>query len=236
MGLGFLFFPLTYLFWVTLVFEVPTVQYVSLFLSPIFYLIAGWMILTGVGLWEMHRWIWWVLLVSCILLTYENADVLMRLSQSQHKGFAFLFSTLALTFMFLRINRELRVPYFLPSIRWWEADARGKFQSAALVRSADDDSVEIRPGRLLDLSPIGCFVQTPHRFKHDENVVIEFKEFDLEVALPGAVVWRAESAVTHPSGIGVRFERLSREQRKQVRLILLRKRRLQRLALRAKKT
>ena len=95
------------------------------------------------------------------------------------------------------------VPYFLPKIRWWESDPRNKLLIPAKVRLSSD--ALIQESDILDISLMGCFVRTRETVPENERVQIEFSVFGHDFVCSGIVVWRAESTVTHPKGLGIKF-------------------------------
>jgi hypothetical protein len=106
------------------------------------------------------------------------------------------------------VGREIRVPYFFPRIRWWESDPRYKLSVQTKVAREDKTELE---GEIMDLSLSGCFVKTHAYFVPDELVTLDFSLFERSLRCSGRVVWRSESTVTHPKGIGVKFEALNKE-------------------------
>ena len=106
-------FPALYLLLSAIVFDIPARHCVSLLLSPSYYLLCFWAVLTGFSLWEMKRWSWYVFLLTNVLIGYSNAIVVSQYGETHHKLIAFIFSILMLIMLMFRVGREVRVPYFV---------------------------------------------------------------------------------------------------------------------------
>ncbi len=223
-AVGYLAFPLVYLVAAALLFDIPAPNCMRILLSPTFYLLSGISMLAGYGFWEMRRWAWYVFLFSIALTLYANAILAADYGESHHKGVAFFVGLVALGGLVFRVGREVRVPYFLPKIRWWESDPRYKLSVPAhLVRSGDGARLDCE---ILDISGSGCFLKLRVELIQDENVMVEFTMFGHAMSCAGAVVWRTQSAVTHPKGIGVKFAGLGKPQKRTLRAVTERLRRI----------
>ena len=215
-ALSYLGFPIVYLFFVALIFDVPASQCMRVLLSPSYYLLCILAVVTGYGLWEAKRWAWYVFLVTSVLIAYANAVVAVQYSESHHKFLAFLSSVIVLGFIIYRVGREMRVPYFLPRIRWWESDPRYRLSAPVKVSKADGAAVD---GEIMDLSMGGCFVKLRHDVAQHESISVIFSIFGVEINCTGVVVWCTPGTVTHPRGIGVKFGPLQRNNRRLLRAI-----------------
>jgi uncharacterized protein (TIGR02266 family) len=99
------------------------------------------------------------------------------------------------------------VPYFSPKIAWWESDPRYKISVPTQMTCSD----HFYKGDIMDISASGCFIKTKDPLKVDQVVQIKFSLFDHKFDCEGRVVWRTESGVTHPKGVGVRFLGLEKD-------------------------
>ena len=72
-------------------------------------------------------------------------------------------------------------------------------------------------GDIMDISSSGCFIKTKDPLKVDQTILVKFALFDHKFDLDGKVVWRTESGVTHPKGVGVKFLNLDRPQAAELR-------------------
>lgn len=219
---GYLVFPLTYLAITAILFDVPLAGMTDVLLSPLFYVNSAVGVLTGYGLREMRRWAWYLLLVSAVLIAYENAVILRSLAETHHKIGSYIVSLLILAGVMHRISREVRVPYFFPKIRWWESNPRYKLSVPVRLRrpgSRLGESDQLLEGEILDLSMGGCFVKLRAELGKDESVMIAFKVFGLAVECKGTVVWRTQSTVTHPRGVGIKFSLEGKTQKRVLRQI-----------------
>lgn len=212
-------FPITYLLLVLLLFNVPASHLIRIILSPLFILTTVLGVVVGWGLWEMKRWAWYVFLVFVVIVGYENALVVTTHSVGENKILAFVASIIMLLFLVLRVGKEVKVPYFLPKIRWWESNPRYKLIVPGTILRSDQTPLE---GEVLDLSLGGCFFKCKHDFKDNEEIHLSFKIFEVPVEFQGSVVWRTESAVTHPKGIGVKFSPLSKDLKKTMKAVCVR--------------
>jgi hypothetical protein len=208
--------PVVYPVWLCLWFEIPASRVISFSLSLFYWLILGSCVMAGYGLWVVSRWSWYVFLAANLLLVYETAFIAATFGDSRSTGLAFLLSVLV-TFIFLiRIGNELRVPYFLPNIRWWEIDPARKIAIPTIIYLGQKD-VE---GEIVDLAMQGCFVKCAGDFRMNEKIALKFTLFGNEMEAIGYVVWCAQSAVTHPKGIGVKFDFLAKPNRRRLRASL----------------
>lgn len=220
----YLSFPVTYIILVALLFDVPANNCLRILLSPFYYLVAFLAVAVGYGLWEMRKWAWYVFLITNVLIGYENAIVVQDYSASHHKVSAFIASLLMLIFIIIRVAREVRVPYFFPKIRWWESNPRYRLAVPVQMNRKNGTTVE---GEILDISMGGCFVKLRADLAQDEGISLRFTVFGHPLACDGTIVWRTDSTVTHPRGVGVKFGDMDRENRKALRQV---NRRLKKIA------
>jgi PilZ domain len=212
----FLLFPLLYIFLAAILFDIPFQKGVGILFTPTYLIVAFVVALAGYGIREMQRWSWYVFIFSQVLLSAENALLLHSYAESHNKVIAYAFSLLIQGLLIYEINRELRVPYFFPKIRWWESNPRYRLSIPAVVVGKKEERIE---SEILDLSPLGCFAKLRMDLPQDTPVVIQFRIFNHEVNVDGAVVWLAKSAVTHPRGVGIKFLSASKDQRRALRKI-----------------
>lgn len=219
----YLGFPIFYLLSAAVFFDIPGRGLADLLLSPSYFLVCAVCVSAGWGLWEMRRWAWYVFLFATGMILYQNIRVLTTLAETHHKVLSFVMSSALLLGLAWQIRREVRVPYFLPRIPWWEStQTRSVIVSALLERIGASASV----GQILDISLSGCFIKTKDGFSGDESVIVKFNVFGQEIDAPGRVVWMTDGGVTHPRGVGVKFNRLDRRQRRRLRVALQRLKRV----------
>lgn len=216
MAVIFLAFPVIYIVVAATLFDIPLNTCIGILLSPFYYIVSLCAMITGYGLWEMRRWSWYLFILFQILLTYENALFVHGYAESHHKMLAFLFSILIQVILIYRVAGEIRVPYFFPRIRWWESNPRYRLTVPVTFTTKSGQQWE---GEILDLSIVGCFVKLRQDFIQHEKVNLSFKIYGHEFQCDGTAVWLAVSTVTHPKGIGIKFTHLSKNQRRSLRLI-----------------
>jgi Tfp pilus assembly protein PilZ len=206
------------------IFDVSTTRCVQLVLTPLFVIVTLSAILSGYGLHEMKQWSWYGVLASSFLIMFLNLHVALSYSESHHKGLAFLGSVLFVSVILYRLAREVKVPYFLPKIEWWESDPRYKFSVPVSIVVPSKETTAIQ-GEILDLSRGGCFVKTRETFIQDDIVNLTFMVMGKEITSHGVVVWITNTTVTRPKGIGVKFIELPKKDQKAVTELVQKKKR-----------
>ena len=218
-AMGYMTFPVMYILLAALLFDIPALQCIRILLSPLYYLLCFWAVCAGYGLWEMRRWGWHVFLFSNILIVYGNAVLAADYGESHHKVLGFIFSALVVTLLTLRLGREIRVPYFLPKIRWWESNPRYRLSVPVSIVRNEGTPFE---AEILDISMGGCFIKVRTEINQDEPLTLEFTVFGQTFRSIGVAVWRTHSTVTHPKGVGVKFAPLSRPDRRMLKAVIQR--------------
>jgi len=219
-------FPATYLLSSALLFDIPAAQCLRMLLSPWYYFLSALAIASGYGLYEMKRWAWYVFLLTNVLVGYNNAVLASDFGESHYRVVAFILSIFILVGIMLRVSREVRVPYFLPRIRWWESNPRYRLSVPVAVTQIEESSLQ---GEILDLSMGGCFIKLRNDLLQDTQLGLQFTCFGQSVEVTGTVVWRTQSAVTHPKGVGIKFGAMSRAQRRVLKAIVHRLREISNL-------
>ena len=222
-ALAYMAFPLTYILVAAVLFDIPMQNLAGIPLSPFFFFLSIFAVCAGYGFWEMRHWAWYLFLVVNLLMIGENALVVHSYSESHHKVLAFIVSIGLLAALMRRVSREVRVPYFFPRIRWWESNPRYKLSVPVRVARRGASQLGMpdaaSDGEILDLSMSGCFVKIRTDLKHHEIVSLVFTVFGLKIECEGAVVWLTQSRVTHPKGIGVKFALTTRTQKRSLKQI-----------------
>ncbi len=216
-ALLYMAFPIAYVTLAAMVFDIPMASCVRMLLAPSYYIVSLAAVLAGYGLWEMYRWSWHLYIVSCVLIGYQTAVVMNQYAETHHKILAFVVSILGIIGVAMRVSREIRVPYFFPKIRWWESNPRYRLAvSVSVLRKVTDERIV---GEILDVSTSGCFIKLRTDLKSDEPVQVKFEVFGLPVEVEGVIVWKSQSTVTHPKGVGVKFSTSTRANKRSLRLI-----------------
>lgn len=212
----YLGFPLFYLPISALLFDVPAGSLVGVLLWPSYFFISILAITVGYALWQMHRWGWYLFIVTNFLITYLNAIVLNEYGTTHHQILSFLASFFGLSVVTYRVAQEIRVPYFFPKIRWWESNPRYKLSIPVKISPMDAPVID---GDILDISMVGCFIKTKKEIYQDQKVRLQFVIFKLSFECSGVIAWRAKESVTIPKGMGVKFLPLRRPQKRTLRQI-----------------
>lgn len=201
--------PVSYLIYAGFFLGLGPEDFLKVLLNPFYWFVGAIAVVAGNGLLRIHWYGWYLFIFSNLLVLYETASILTFYSHSEHKFFGFI-GMIALQGVLLHlVAREVRVPYFFPRIRWWESDPRYRLSVQARIIRKDGGEME---GEIMDISLGGCFVKTHAYFANDETVTLEFSLFERPMKCTGCVVWKTESRVTHPSGIGVKFDVLGKEE------------------------
>jgi hypothetical protein len=211
-------FPVFYLIFVALIFELKSKGVLSVALSPLFWIASLFWIFTGIGLQRMKHWAWYTFAAAQVFITYLNASNLVSYSESEYKGYAFILTLIIQYAVYRVVESELRVPFLFPRLHWWESGIAGMHHLTAEVfhsRSPSGSS----DTQLLDISGKGCFLKSPIDFEPFEKIKVKLSAYGQEVDVPGQIVWNAKSTVTHPKGIGIRFYDLNRTRRRKVKVI-----------------
>ncbi|MBS1962701.1 MAG: PilZ domain-containing protein [Bdellovibrionales bacterium] len=213
----YLAFPVTYLLYAALLFNLSPARSSRIFFSFSYWALAVCGIAVGYGFREMTRWAWHVFLLNSLFVAYTNALIAIRYSESNNPFLAFLVSIALLVGLMVRLGKEIRVPYFLPKIRWWETNPRYKLSVPVRVERKDTGF----EGEILDISIGGCFIKSRNDLTQNERILSRFELFGEKLEIGGTVVWRSQSSVTHPKGVGVKFDELDKLQRKIMKAVML---------------
>jgi len=165
---------------------------------------------------EMHHLVWYVFASGNVLLVLFNINVLVSYSASAHKWLAFFVSSLLIGWMVFRIRLEVKVPYFMPKIKWWEADPAAQF-SLAVNLTGEGISMG---AECLDISKKGCFLKVKDRLQIDDSINLELKLSGEILSIPGIVVESSEASVTRPRGIGVKFVSMPKQKKKKLGMLV----------------
>ncbi len=173
--------------------------------------------MTGLRLRSLKKSSWYLFLGANLSTTYVNALNLVHYSNSNLKVHAFVLTLLIQFYVFLVVQRDVRVPYLFPRLKWWESGVAGMSQITTRFRSGTDS--EEFDGLILDLNAKGCFLKTPKEMKLGEVALMSFQAFGHELMVPARVVWQARSTVTHPRGLGLEFYKLNKQTQRKLKIV-----------------
>lgn len=194
--------------------SVPAGGIVRILLSPLFYFSGALAVMAALGLARLQRWGWICFKFSNFLLVYQTAFWIANFSSGDTRFLIFSVAVSVIAALYWRVRYEVRRPYFLPRIRWWEL---GSPSFCSLEARLGDEKGREGDGEVLDLTVHGCFVKTPFEVELGSVLQVRFSIEQKPVEVRGTVVWRAQSAVTHPRGLGVRFRSLDRSIKKSLK-------------------
>lgn len=209
-------FPVTYIILAGILYDISLGACGGILLSPFYYIVSVTVVIAGYGIWEMRRWSWYLFIISQVLVGYENAVLVLSYGESHHKSLAFGVSLILQLGLIFRVAREIRVPYFFPKIRWWESNPRYKLSVPVKLTRKNENVIQ---GEILDVAGSGCFVKLRAEVSPDEPLYLNFEVFGYQIQCEGIAVWIAQSTVTHPKGVGIKFYALSRSQRRAFRAV-----------------
>ena len=201
-------FPLTYIIVLASLYNLPLEKVGKIFFI-VYYILHSLIALgTGAALFKMRPFAWHLFLFHSFLLAVEQVYLAAYMAENYHVGVPLVFALLSILISVLVLKMELRVPYFSPKIAWWESDPRYKISVPVEVSSQD----HYHEGEIMDISVGGCFIKTQAPLKIDDTIHVKFSLFEHHFTCVGKIVWRTESAVTHPKGVGVRFMSIDKRQ------------------------
>jgi Tfp pilus assembly protein PilZ len=200
-------FPVTYIMVLGTFYNLPLARLAAIFFS--FYYIAHSLlaVFTGFALFRMRPYSWHFYFFHSFVMLVAQFVVAYRYAENHVVEIPLALISLVIIGLLYFLKLELRVPYFSPKIAWWESDPRYKISVPSEMTCAD----HLYRGDILDVSSSGCFIKTKDPLKVDQVIHIKFSLFDHKFDCSGRVVWRTETGVTHPKGVGVRFTGLEKQ-------------------------
>ena len=206
-------FPLTYILILGTFYNLPLNKIMGIFFSLYYVLHAILAVVTGFALHRMQPYAWHIFLFHSFLLFVEQFYVALTLAENNHVEIPLIFNCLVILASIYLLKLELRVPYFSPQIAWWESDPRYKISVPVHMTCSD----HFYSGEIMDISASGCFIKSKESIKVDQVIHVKFSLFDQKFDCDGKVVWRTESGVTHPKGVGIKFIGLEKKRQSQLR-------------------
>jgi len=221
--LFYLGFPVTYLALLAGLYNIPGSDLTKILLQPSYYLLSVIGVVTGWALWSAKRWGWYFMRALHLAMAYTSVVFLVHYGQTSHAVVAFFMSVALIWLLDRRLSSELRVPYFMPQISWWESNPRFKIKIPVKVTGQRGEVLE---GTILDLSMSGCFIKMRPEIPEESQVQVECNLFGRTWKAEGAVVWQTFGAVTYPRGLGIRFTDVQRPMRRVLKVATIRLKRL----------
>jgi len=141
-------------------------------------------------------------LTALIWLALETIGFLTTLAMGPWRFLTIFLSLILWTIAGIIIRRVTHFPYIAPRIAWWESDERYRFSVNCTLEHHDTHF----KGKILDINWRGCFVKLFERFPIGESITVCFSLFNEDYQLKGDVLLQGELSVTHPRGLGIRFD------------------------------
>ena len=199
-------FPISYALVLGTVYNLPIPKVFHLVFSFVYVTHAVIAVGTGLALYYMKPFAWHLFVFHSVIMQAEQFYVAYRHAENHVVEIPLALMSMTIVTAVILLKLELRVPYYNPRIAWWESDPRYRISVPAEMTYAD----HFYKGEIMDISASGCFVKTKESLRVDQELQIKFCLFEQQFDCLGKVVWRTESGVTHPKGVGVRFLRMSK--------------------------
>ena len=199
-------FPITYVLTLGAFYNLPFPKMAAILFSVVYIAHSAFAIGTGFALYNMKPYAWHFFVFHSTLLLIEQFYVAISMAENYHVEIPLTLACLAIGSSIFLLKLELRVPYFNPKIAWWESDPRYKISVPAQMTSAD----HFYQGEIMDISAGGCFIKLKENLKTEQLIQVKFSLFDQKFDCSGKIVWRTDSGVTHPKGVGVKFYALEK--------------------------
>jgi len=208
-------FPISYLLVLMFAFGIPARNVLTLIVSPFYLALSALAVFTGFQLREAKPMSWYTFIAVNIGTAYLNFVMAAQFARAEFWTLSLITFSLLQIAIIARMSREIRVPYIIPQVRWWDSDPRSRIILPARIRPTSETS-ELPPceGDVLDFSLMGCFIRMRQPIELDERVRVEIDFYGTRATFSGIVVLKAGAAVTHPRGIGVKFTPQSKEVRR----------------------
>lgn len=194
-------FPLTYVLVLGALYNLPFHKMAAMPFSNSYLAHSALAVGTGFALYRMKSYAWHLFILHCLLTVGEQFYVAFTLAENYHVQIPFALVCLVVVISLFLLKLEFRVPYFNPKIAWWESDPRYKISVPAQMTSSD----HFYQGEIMDIGAGGCFLKSKENLRMDQLIHVKFSLFEQNFDCAGKIVWRTDSGVTHPKGVGVRF-------------------------------
>jgi signal transduction histidine kinase len=180
---------------------------------------TDWLILalfpvTGVGIYMVRRWGWYLFIAfSATLIAYNLYVYSVNPNYELETVLLFIAVVTFMSAFFLK--KHVYAPYFNPRLRWWESAARYRVSLETQILT-DQGS---HTCTTVDISETGCFVSTRAVLQEGSLVMLKIHCRGAEIDCMGKVVRRSgEREKVH--GYGIMFQGLPRETRRMLRLLI----------------
>jgi Tfp pilus assembly protein PilZ len=200
-------FPITNVLALGAFYNLPLPKMAAILFSVFYIVHAAIAIGTGFALYHMKPYAWHLFVFHCLLMVVEQFYVALTMAENYHVEIPLTFACIVIVACLFLLTLELRVPYFNPRIAWWESDPRYKISVPAQMTAAD----HFYHGEIMDISAGGCFIKLKETLKTEQLIQVKFALFDQKFDCSGKIVWRTDSGVTHPKGVGVKFYGLEKK-------------------------
>ena len=180
---------------------------------------TDWVILslfpvTGVGIYMVRRWGWYLFVSFSVTLIVYNVYV-YSINPNYELETVLLFIGVVTFMSAFFLRKHVYAPYFNPRLRWWESAAR--FRVGLETQILTDQGAQTCT--TVDISETGCFLSTPVVLDEGSLVLLKIHCSEAELDCLGKIV-RKSTEREQVHGYGIMFQGLSKETRKTLRLLI----------------
>ncbi|PKN29927.1 MAG: hypothetical protein CVU64_05715 [Deltaproteobacteria bacterium HGW-Deltaproteobacteria-21] len=180
---------------------------------------TDWVILslfpvTGVGIYMVRRWGWYLFVAFSVTLIVYNVYV-YSINPNYELETVLLFIGVVTFMSAFFLRKHVYAPYFNPRLRWWESAAR--YRVGLNTQILTDQGVQTCT--TVDISETGCFLSTRAVLEEGSLVMLKIHCRGAEIGCLGRIVRKStEKELAH--GYGIMFQGVPKETRKMLKLLI----------------
>lgn len=168
--------------------------------------------LTGVSIFIVKKWGWWVIITSAVIMIIYN--IIMFYLNPFSSLFLILFMNLvlfAITLVFFR--KHIIAPYFNPQLRWWEQDQRYEIDIYLKFLGMNRNVI------ISDISEGGCYIFVDFLIDAGSELPVKIVCGSLHLTV-NAKVMRIARESDRYFGYGLMFQKIDDVEREGLRQLL----------------
>jgi hypothetical protein len=176
----------------------------------------GLPILAGVAIYKVKNWSFWVFVVCEIGMLAANLSylkILVGVHFPIMTYYTFGFSLLSIIVCGYFLLPAIRLAYFDPRIRWWEANPRYEKELPVKINKNLD-------GKILNFSESGIFLNHNLVIELDSVVNLEITYHGIEIKVPGRVIYHFNQLPKIGYGVQFVLDSTYRQERKKIHQIV----------------